>query len=172
MVIITLFLTFFRIGAFSFGGGYAMIPLFEKELVTIHGWLNLGQLAEVLAISQMTPGPISINAATYVGYKVAGIPGSMAATLGLIAPSAIIVLIIARFFVRFQEHQIIQGVLKGLRPVAVALIIVAGIQLGRTSLTDFRSLLIGGVALAGVLSKRVHPIYIIILAGIMGFFLY
>ncbi|MHB1418306.1 MAG: chromate transporter [Bacillota bacterium] len=172
MVVLTLFLAFFRIGAFSFGGGYAMIPFFEKELVTIHGWLSLGQLTDIIAISQMTPGPIAINAATYVGYKVAGIPGSLAATLGVIAPSAVIILIIAKFFTRFQEHPVVQGVMKGLRPVSVALIAVAGIQLGQHSLTDFLSLLIGGIAMVGILSKKIHPIYILLFAGVLGIILY
>ncbi|HOV64777.1 MAG TPA: chromate transporter [Spirochaetia bacterium] len=121
MIYLTLSWIFFKIGLFSFGGGLAMIPLIEKE-VTTHGWIPAREFADIVAISQMTPGPLAVNAATYVGYRVAGFWGSASATLGVFLPSFIIVLIVASFMKKFQENWIVNTVLKGLRPATIGLI--------------------------------------------------
>jgi chromate transporter len=120
-----LFLAFFKIGLFSFGGGYAMLPLIEKEIVTNHHWLTLSQFIDVVAISQVTPGPIAINAATFVGYKTAGILGSIVATLGVVTPSLLIVLTLALLFTKYNSLPSVKAAFQGIRPAVVALIAAA-----------------------------------------------
>ncbi|MBZ4645666.1 MAG: chromate transporter [Petroclostridium sp.] len=121
MIYIKLLWTFFKIGLFSFGGGYAMIPLIQEE-IQANGWVEAREFADIVAISQMTPGPIAVNAATYIGTKTAGIPGSVFATLGVSLPSFILVLLIARFFAKFKDNYMVEAVLKGIRPVTIGLI--------------------------------------------------
>lgn len=121
MIYLQLFWTFFKIGLFSFGGGYAMIPLIQKE-IEANGWIASTEFADIVAISQMTPGPIAVNAATYIGVKTAGITGSIFATLGVSLPSFILIVIIARFFSKFKHNLIVDSVLKGIRPVTIGLI--------------------------------------------------
>ena len=121
MIHLELAWTFFTIGLFSFGGGYAMVPLMEREIAA-HGWLAAREFADIVAISQMTPGPIAVNAATYIGFRVAGVAGSAAATLGVFLPSLILVLLVARFLRKFKESRGVEGVLSGIRPATVGLI--------------------------------------------------
>ncbi|WP_094548363.1 chromate transporter [Petroclostridium xylanilyticum] len=121
MIYIKLLWIFFKIGLFSFGGGYAMIPLIQEE-IQANGWVEAREFANIVAISQMTPGPIAVNAATYIGTKTAGIPGSVFATLGVSLPSFILVLLIARFFAKFKDNYMVEAVLKGIRPVTIGLI--------------------------------------------------
>ena len=133
MILLELFWSFFRIGLFSFGGGYAMIPLIQSEILH-HGWLTAAQFADIVAIAEMTPGPIAINSATYVGYMVAGIAGSLTATAGVTLPSLLLVLLVARFFARYQNHPLYTMIFYGVRPVVVGLIASAAIFIGKTSL--------------------------------------
>lgn len=116
-----LLVSFFKIGLFGFGGGYAMVPLLERE-ISAHGWLNPTEFLDIVAISEMTPGPIAVNAATYIGFRTAGVVGALIATLGLVLPSLILVVLAARFFLRFQEKPAVQAVLGGIRPVTIGLI--------------------------------------------------
>ena len=118
---IGLLTSFFKIGLFGFGGGYAMVPLLEREIAA-HGWLSTAEFLDIVAISQMTPGPIAVNAATYIGFRTAGVVGALAATLGLVLPSLILVMLAARFFLKFQERPGVQAVLGGIRPVTIGLI--------------------------------------------------
>ncbi|HHW46896.1 MAG TPA: chromate transporter [Clostridiales bacterium] len=129
MILFKLFLSFLQIGLFSFGGGYAALPLIENQVITINNWLSQEEFIDIVSISQMTPGPIAINAATFVGQKVAGLPGALVATLGSILPSCIILITIAHFYVKFQNANIVQSVLNGLRPAVVALIASACISI-------------------------------------------
>ena len=112
---------FFKIGLFGFGGGYAMVPLLEREIAA-HAWLSTTEFLDIVAISQMTPGPIAVNAATYIGFRTAGVVGALSATLGLVLPSLILVMLAARFFLKFQERPAVQAVLGGIRPVTIGLI--------------------------------------------------
>lgn len=121
MIYLQLFWTFFKIGLFSFGGGYAMIQVIRED-VEAFGWISASEYSNIVAISQMTPGPLAVNAATYVGVKVAGFWGSFFSTLGVSLPSFIIILIIARFITAFKESNVVNSVLKGIRPVTVGLI--------------------------------------------------
>ena len=129
MIYLKLFLSFLQIGLFSFGGGYAAMPLIQEQVVTQHGWLTMTEFTDLITISQMTPGPIAINAATFVGSKIAGVPGSVAATCGCILPSCIIVTLIAWFYLRYKKMKMFQSVLESLRPAVVALIASAGIAI-------------------------------------------
>jgi chromate transporter len=167
-----MFLTFAKIGAFSFGGGYAMIPLMKKEVVSLHGWLTIQEMIDIIAISQMTPGPIAINLATFVGYKIADFPGALAATVGVITPSLIIITVIARFFFKFQNESKMQWVLGGIRPVVVALVAFAALVIGNTALHDVKGYLITAIAFIAVFIFKIHPILVIISSGILGIMLY
>ena len=124
-----IFAAFFKIGAFTFGGGYAMIPLIQKESVEKHGWVSDDDILEIIAIAESTPGPIAINSATFVGIQIAGLPGAVIATAGCVFPSCVIVLTLAWVYYRFRGLTVIQGVLAGLRPAVVAMIASAGISL-------------------------------------------
>ncbi len=124
-----LFTSFFQIGLFSFGGGYASMPLIQQQVVEKHGWLTLSEFADVITISQMTPGPIAINSSTFVGMRIAGIPGAIVATLGCILPSCIIVLALAFLYQRYKNLSVVKALLAGLRPAVVALIASAGVSI-------------------------------------------
>ncbi|ATW28638.1 chromate transporter [Candidatus Formimonas warabiya] len=171
-ILIQLYLTFFKIGLFSFGGGYAMIPLMEKEVVRIHGWLTLSQMVDIIAISQMTPGPIAINLATFVGYQAGGFWGSVGATIGVITPSFLIVLLIAKFYSRFREWETMQRVFKGIRPMVVALIGSAGLSIAQSSMVDAKAVIIGVCSFLVLQYAQVSPLFVILGAGLLGVILY
>ncbi len=130
---------FARVGLFTFGSGYAMLALLQREVIDGYAWLTPEEFADVVAIAELTPGPIMVNLATFVGYRLAGVAGSIAATVGLILPPVLIVLVIARFYTLLRGHPQVEAVFRGLRPVVVGLITVAVIRLGRTALPDLRS---------------------------------
>lgn len=126
---IELFLAFLKIGAFSFGGGYAAMPLIQSQVIDKYGWLSTKDFTDLVTISQMTPGPIAVNAASFVGNLVGGVPGAIIATLGVILPSCIFVTVLAYLYNKYRNLTIMQGVLSFLRPTVVALILVAGIDI-------------------------------------------
>ena len=140
MIYLELFWSFFQIGLFSIGGGYAAMPLIQSQVVDIHPWLNMTQFADIMTIAEMTPGPIAINSATFVGIQVAGLPGAIVATLGCVVPSCLIVLTLAYVYYRFRGLSIVQGVLVGLRPAVVAMIASAGLSLLIMALYGERSI--------------------------------
>lgn len=129
MIWLELFISFFQIGLFSIGGGYAALPLIQNQVVTGHGWLTVTEFADVVTLSQMTPGPIALNAATFVGTRIAGLPGALIATAGVVTPSVIIVLALAAVYVKFKGHGVLEGILGGLRPAVVGLIASAALGL-------------------------------------------
>lgn len=128
-VLLQLFWSFFQIGLFSIGGGYASLPLIEHQVVDVHGWLTASQLTDIVTISQMTPGPIALNAATFVGTRIGGLPGAIVATLGCVLPSCIIVLALAWVYTKYKDLGLLRGILAGLRPAVVALIASAGLTI-------------------------------------------
>lgn len=134
MIYWQLFWSFFQIGLFSFGGGYAAMPLIEQQVTQLHTWLTAEEFADLVTISGMTPGPIAINAATFVGIRISGLPGAIVATLGCVLPSVAVVSLLAFFYFRYREQRLMQAGLAGLRPAVVALIASAGITIGRTAL--------------------------------------
>ena len=129
MIYIQLLWSFIQIGLFSIGGGYASLPLIEHQVVDVHGWLTASQLTDIVTISQMTPGPIALNAATFVGTRIAGLPGAIVATLGCVLPSCIIVLALAWVYTKYKDLGLLRGILAGLRPAVVALIASAGLTI-------------------------------------------
>ena len=128
MIILTLYLEFIKVGLFCVGGGYASMPLIQAVVVDGYGWMTLSEFVDIFTISQMTPGPIGINAATFCGMKVAGVPGSIAATMGFVTPSLILCIIVTRLFFKYGDIPAIRGVLNGLRPAVIALIMSAGVS--------------------------------------------
>lgn len=172
MILGKIFLTFFKIGAFSFGGGYGMIPLITQELVYHHRWVTMEQLVDMIAISQMTPGPIAINIATFAGYQVAGVLGSAMATLGVVAPSAIILIIGVTYFLKHHDHPVVQAVLKGIRPVVIALIAYSGFTVAQGVMTGIVPV---AICLGAVLASHylnLHPILALGAGGILGLTIY
>lgn len=135
-MLIKLFISFFKIGLFSFGGGYAALALIQQEVVVENGWLALGEFNDLITISQMTPGPIALNSATFVGQRVAGFPGSLAASLGCTLPSAIIVGSLSYFYKKYKDLDSLNEVLKFLRPAIVVMVLIAGLDILQTALFD------------------------------------
>lgn len=184
MIYLELLWSFIQIGMFSIGGGYAAMPLIQNQVVDIHPWLTLQQFADVMAIAEMTPGPIAINAATFVGIQVAGIPGAILATLGCVLPSCAIVLTLAYIYYRFRGLTMVQGVLAGLRPAVIAMIASAGLSLmilafyGQRQLPadlldlDLIAVIIFGAAFFVLRKWKVSPIWIMAGAGVAGIVLY
>lgn len=129
MIYLELFWSFFQIGLCSIGGGYAAMPLIQNQVVDIHNWMSMTEFVDIITISQMTPGPIAINSATFVGLQIGGVWGAIVATIGCIVPSCIIVLVIGYFYYKYQKLTMVQGVLGGLRPAVVAMIASAGISI-------------------------------------------
>lgn len=171
-VLINLFTTFFKIGLFSFGGGYAMLPMIQREVVDVNGWLTSESFLNIIGISQATPGPIAINTATYVGYKTSGVVGSMFATLGVIMPSVIIVYIIARLFMRFKDGIYVQSVLKFIRLGAIGLIAAAALSLMGDVFVNIQSIVIFAAAFFASYKLKMDPILMIVLAGFIGFIIF
>lgn len=128
MTILTLYLEFIKVGLFCVGGGYASMPLIQAVVVDGYGWMTLSEFVDIFTISQMTPGPIGINAATFCGMKVAGLPGAVAATMGFVTPSLILCIIVTKLFFKYGDIPAIRGVLNGLRPAVIALIMSAGVS--------------------------------------------
>ena len=184
MTYLKLLWSFFQIGLFSIGGGYAAMPLIQHQVVDLHSWLTMTQFADIMAIAEMTPGPIAINCATFVGIQVAGIPGALVATLGCVLPSCGIVMTLAWLYARFQSLSLVQGVLAGLRPAVVAMIASAGISLICLSFFGERhlpadlsglngiSVLLFGAGLLTLRRWKISPIYVIAGAGAAGVLLY
>lgn len=178
MIYAKLMLEFLIIGAFTFGGGYAMIPLIQQAVLN-NGWLSEQQLVDFIAVSESTPGPLAVNMSTYVGMRTAGIGGAVAATLGVVLPSFVIILVISRFYKKFQDSRLVKGCMSGLRPAVVALMTVAVLSVAGSAFNT--SDIISGenivnlviAAVAGFLCyKKKHPILIIGISAVMGVLLY
>lgn len=174
MIYINLFLTFFKIGIFSFGGGYAMLSLISQEVVIKNQWLTMGQFTDIVAISQVTPGPIAVNAATYVGYTAANsVLGAVMATLGVVMPSVIIMFILLKLVAKYKHLDCVENAFKGLRIVVIGLILGAAFLLMNSeNLIDYKSYFILAVALGVVLKFRVGPIPTVVASAIAGILLY
>lgn len=140
MELAELFWSFFQVGLFSIGGGYASMPLIQHQVVELHPWLSMSEFADIITISQMTPGPIAINSATFVGIRIAGLPGALAATAGCVFPSCVIVMTLAWVYSRWRNMNIMQGILQGLRPAVVAMIASAGLSLAALALFGSQTL--------------------------------
>ena len=178
-ILLELFITFFKIGLFTFGGGYAMLPLIKAEVLN-HGWMEIEEVINFIAISESTPGPFAINCATYVGMETGGVLGAICATLGVVMPSFIVILCVARFYKKFKESKVVSSVMTGLRPAVIGLIGSAlvsmvltvflpdGITLSAISVPDLLVSLAIAVVMTVLVFKKVHPIIIIVLSAIAG----
>ena len=179
--------SFFQVGLLGFGGWYAAMPLIQHQVVELHPWMTMTEFSDLLTISQMTPGPIAINAATFVGTRVAGIPGALAATIGCVLPSCVVVLALAVLYARYRRLALIQGVLSGLRPAVVALIAASGLSIvyltffgtevlpalaSLLSRTDILAVLLFAVALFLLRKFRLNPIWVMLGTGAAGLILY
>jgi chromate transporter len=184
MIYLQLFLSFFKIGLFSFGGGYAAVPLIQSEMVEAKHWLEMSEYANVITIAGTMPGSIALNSATFVGQKVAGFSGAVVATIGCILPSFIIVLILSYVYMRFKNLTVIQGVLSGLRPAVVSMIASAGLSIlilaifnssmKNIQLEDFRivEFALFDIGLFLLRKFRINVIWIIFGSGIVGTIIY
>lgn len=174
MIYLQLFWTYLKIGLFGFGGGYAMLSLIQHEVVEKHAWLSSAEFTDIVAISQMTPGPIGINSATYIGYTVTGnVWGSLVATFAVCLPSFALVLLVAKAYAKFRENNYVNSVFQVLRPVTVGLVLSAALLLmNRDNFIDYKSILIFAIAFLLTMFLKVHPILMIVLAAISGLFLY
>ncbi|MEG0518840.1 MAG: chromate transporter [Bacteroidales bacterium] len=174
MIYLQLFYTFFVIGMFTFGGGYAMLSLIQNEVVVKHTWLTAQQFTDIVAISQMTPGPIGINSATYVGYTVTGnVLGSITATLAVTLPSFIIVLFICKLYTKFKESNVFESILKALRPIVIGMIAAAaGILITKDNFVDWTSWILFAAAFIASQWLKVNPILTIIAGGVIGYIIY
>ena len=177
MSFLTLFLTFFKIGAFTFGGGYAMLPFIQQEVLNPR-WVAEADLINFIAVSESTPGPFAINMATYVGSEMGGILGAACAALGVVMPSFIIILIVAKCYDRFKNSKLVKGAMSGLKPAVIGMIGTAVLSIGRTVFVQPGLLFSAALfaAMAVLAFKKVHPIIIIcisaaagIAAGMLGF---
>lgn len=164
-----LFTTFFRIGLFTFGGGYAMIPLIEHDVVEKNGWLRKDEFLDLLAVAQSAPGVFAVNMAVFVGYKLRGKRGALAASFGCVLPSVVIILLIALFFRRFRHIEVVNNIFMGIRPVVVALIAVPVFNVARSAKLGWSTVWIPVVAAFLIVALGVSPIYVIIAAGVAGY---
>ncbi len=179
MIYLELFLTFFKIGLFTFGGGYAMLPFIQKE-VALHGWLTDAEVINFVAVSESTPGPFAINISTYVGIETGGILGAICATLGATLPSFIVILLVAKFYEKFKNSKIVSGCMTGLKPAAIGLIGTAVLTIGKTvffpTAVSLASIMTFGFITSLVIfavmfvlaMKKTHPIIIIVISAILG----
>lgn len=171
-ILIKLFLEFLKIGAFSYGGGYTALSLIEREIVHNNGWLTVQEFLDVLALAQITPGPVGINSATFVGFKIAGIPGSIVSTTGIVLVSFLLVVIIAHFYLKFKELKIIQSILLGLKPAIIGIIATVVYRLSGQTIHSIKEVAIVLLVVIGVIKMKVHPILAIFISAGLGFLLY
>ena len=177
MTLLQLFLSYLKIGFFGFGGGYAMLSLIHSEVVVSHQWLTNSEFSDIVAISQMTPGPIAINSATYIGYEVAGFWGSVVATIAVSLPALSIMLLLTIFFLRLRNNRYVKGVVAGMRPVVIGMIASAALLLIFPTSSDGASFIDGWswaifVATLVASARKVNPILLIVISGLVGIILY
>lgn len=163
-----IFLVFFKIGSFTIGGGYAMIPLMEKEVVDRKGWIDRKDFVELLALGQSAPGPIAVDTAVFVGYKVAGIWGSIFAVLGCILTAFIVILVFAIYYMGVKDSLIVKRIFLGIRPAVVALIAVPVLRMGKSSNINRKNIFIPILVVIFIVLLKVNPIYIVIVAALGG----
>ena len=168
-MILQLFTIFFKIGAFTIGGGYAMIPLIEAEIVTKKGWVTKEDFLDLLAIAQSAPGVFAVNIAIFIGYRLRGVRGCLVTALGAILPSFLIILCIALFFLRFKENPTVEAIFKGIRPAVVALIAAPTFNLAKAAKINRYTIWIPIISALLIWLLGFSPIWIILLAGIGGY---
>lgn len=168
----SMFWSFFKIGAFTFGGGYAMIPLIQAEVVDKQGWIEKEEFLDILVISQSFPGALAVNVSTFIGYKICGILGAILALLGTILPSFFIILFIASFFMEFRSNYYVDLIFKGIGAAVPMLVLIAVISLSESVKKNYANFAIIIISVICISFLKVHPVLIIILSGIYGYLFY
>lgn len=163
------FTTFFKIGAFTLGGGYAMIPIIEREVVERHKWVDKEEFLDLIAISQSCPGVFAVNMSIFIGYKLRQMRGAVCATLGTALPSFLIILLIAMFFIRFQDNAIVAAMFNGIRPAVVALIAVPTFNLAKSAKISLENCWIPIISAVVIWLLGVNPVIVILVAGCGGY---
>ncbi len=179
MIYLELFYVFFTVGLFTFGGGHAMIPLLQQQVVS-HGWVDEQTVVDFIAVSESTPGPFAINMATFVGNKMGGAFGTFAAVVGIVLPSFIVILIVAKFLSNFKDNRYVKNVMEMLHPVVLGLIAYAAVDVSKTALTSSNSVVFDPWAAALIvvmflitkIAKKIHPIVLILLSALLGMLVY
>ena len=167
--LLKLFTTFFKLGLFTIGGGYVMIPLIEREVVDRYRWIEKRDFVDLLAIAQSSPGVLAVNMSIFIGYKLRGVRGSVAAALGNVLPSVVIILLIALFFNKFREYEVVNNVFMGIRPAVVALIASPVFSVAKSAKIGWTNVWIPLLSALLIVTFGVSPIYIILIAGIGGY---
>lgn len=168
-MLLNLFITFFKIGLFTIGGGYAMIPLIEKDVVERKRWVSKEDFVDLLAVAQSAPGVFAVNISIFIGYKLVKLRGAVAAAFGCVMPSVVIILLIAMFFNGFRDNEVVNNIFKGLRPAVVALIAAPVFSLAKSARIGWTNIWIPIVAALLIVAMGVSPVYIIMLAVAGGF---
>lgn len=192
MVYLKLLISFFKIGLFSFGGGYAMIPMIQNEIES-NGWMSPTEFADIIAIAEMTPGPIAVNSATFVGYKVAGITGGLVATIGVSLPSLILILLVSRIFIKYMDHPVKNAIFYGVRPVICGLVLSAAFFIAETAwfnmgfdefinsalsvsnlgdIINLKGIIITALSLFLLIKFKAHPILVLVISAVLGIVLF
>ena len=177
MIYLQLFISYLKIGFFGFGGGYAMLSLIQNEIVEQRGWITVSQFADIVAVSQMTPGPIAINSATYIGYTIGGFWGSVVATVAVCLPALTVMLALTKFFLKLKDNRYVHGIISGMRPVVVGMIAAAALllifpeQRADSSFIDHWSWILFAATLYASY-KKVNPILLIALSAVAGIVIY
>ena len=168
----TLFVTFFKVGFFGYGGGPALIPLIQNEVVKVNGWLTVEEFTDALGMASTLPGPIATKLAVTIGLRTGGAWGAATAIFALLLPSTVLVTLLAIVYYRYKDAPAVQGALKGIRPVVIALLLITVAHLSPRSVVSWDTFLIAVATFAVVLYLRVHPIYMIVVAALVGFVFY
>lgn len=167
-----MFWSFFKIGAFTFGGGYAMVPMIQKEVVESRKWVAGEEFIDMLGLAQTAPGPVAVNTSVFVGYKKAGCAGAVTAVVGATLPSFLVILAIATFFSEIRRFPAVEAAFAGVRPAVVALVAGAAYKIGKTAIRDLRGVAIGALALVAVAVFDVHPIPVIVGSATVGYLVF
>lgn len=167
-MLLDIFFIFLKIGAFTFGGGYAMIPLIEEEIVNKKKWVTSEEIIDLFAVAESIPGAIAINTATFIGYKILGRKGAIVANIGVIIPSLTIITLIASVFSRFQDNPTVQAALLGIRSCVVALILLAAISVAKKAIRDKITFVVAVLAMVSIAFLDIHPIFAIIAGALIG----
>ncbi|NLY66701.1 MAG: chromate transporter [Tissierellia bacterium] len=167
-MLLDMFKTFFKIGAFTIGGGYAMIPIIQEEIVDKKGWIKEEDFLDVVAVSQGSPGPVAVNVSIFVGYKLNGLKGALTCMLGTVLPSFLIILLIATVFFQYRNHPVIAKMFMGIRPAVVALIASAVYKMAKRSNLNTIKILVGIATVLIIVFTDISPVYLIIIGGLFA----
>ncbi|MDD3626176.1 MAG: chromate transporter [bacterium] len=167
-ILLLLFIIFFKVGVFTVGSGYSMLPLLQHEIVDKQKWMTDSEFTEYVAISEVTPGPIMINLATFIGFKKANLPGAIVSILGVILFPSIFILILTNLLIKYKDLPSVKGVIYFIKPVAIGLIATSIIKLGTVTFNNFKSMLITIITLVLVFYLKINPVYVVLSAVLLG----